>query len=616
MSQPAVPIFLLNTLRARGGIKRPFHLLGALSGLHPASESRFRHSSGRMSATEGPPDFPAVPSPAFPRFRACVRRGAVSCSAGSRMLSDGGKSPIPLPESLSGSNGLILALFGMLKLRGRDISGSAVRRKPVKNEFMIRYLIACGMLFLAFRAAPLAAQNGGVELSYEQSLQMLGEGNRSLQLADKAVELARNEQQRMNALWYPTVSATGAYVYLSNPVEVKEPLSTFTDPAKDFVHSIIPDDQIISSILDKIGSYTLHFPLAPRNLTTIDAGILWPVFAGGKRIYAGRIGKTMVSIAETNRGQVGADMQVLLVESYFGLRLGERVVDVRAETFRSLEMHYRDALKLEATGLINKAERLFVQVNMDEAKRELESATKDLEVAQNALRTLIGMDSAQEIRPVTSLFINDTLPGAPYFKSLVGENNYVVRGLRLQDEIADNQLKIGRAGYVPDIALFGKQTLYSHGIQKNLMPRSMVGVGFTWNLFDGLDREKKIRQAKLTKQTIELGRRKAVEDLAVGIDKFYTQMQNALGNVRALNTTIEMSRELVRMRRKAFAEGMATSTEVVDAEVMLSKVQIASLLAYYQYDLALMNLLAVCGIPGEFPRYGEAGRSEHYIFEP
>ena len=88
---------------------------------------------------------------------------------------------------------------------------------------------------------------------------------------------------------------------MSNKIEVKEPLSQFTDPAKDFVHSIIPNDQIISSILDKIGSYSLSFPLTPQNLTTIDANITWPVFTGGKRIYAGKIGRSMVSIAEINR---------------------------------------------------------------------------------------------------------------------------------------------------------------------------------------------------------------------------------------------------------------------------------------------------------------------------
>ena len=64
--------------------------------------------------------------------------------------------------------------------------------------------------------------------------------------------------------------------------EVKEPLKQFTDPAKDFVHSIVPDDKFISSILDNIGAHTLTFPLLERNLTTIDANVMWPLFTGRK----------------------------------------------------------------------------------------------------------------------------------------------------------------------------------------------------------------------------------------------------------------------------------------------------------------------------------------------
>ena len=142
-----------------------------------------------------------------------------------------------------------------------------------------------------------------------------------------------------------------------------------------------------------------------------------------KESTAGKIGKAMISIAEVNKEQVSANMQILLVENYYGLRLGQRIVDVREETYKSLQKHFQDALKLEANGMINKAERLFVQVNMDEAKRELESAKKELNVAQNALKTLIKIDSDTNILPVSSLFINDTLPSVLYFKSLIEGNS-------------------------------------------------------------------------------------------------------------------------------------------------------------------------------------------------
>ena len=139
-------------------------------------------------------------------------------------------------------------------------------------------------------------------------------------------------------------------------------------------------------------------------------------------------------------------------------------------------------------------------------------------------------------------------------------------------------------------------------IQSNLLPRTMVGIGFTWNLLtDWTGRRNPA--IKLTQQTLTLGKMKARDDLAVGVDKLYTQLEKAQDNVKALNATIELSEELVRIRKKSFTEGMATSTEVIDAETMLATVKVARLAAYYEYDVALMNLLSLCGTPEQFANY-------------
>ena len=84
------------------------------------------------------------------------------------------------------------------------------------------------------------------------------------------------------------------------------------------------------------------------------------------------------------------------------------------------------------------------------------------------------------------------------------------------------------------------------------MPLYFGRVGFTWNIFDGLNREANIRQTRLTKQTLQLGREKAQNELGVLVDKLYSEIQNAKDDVAALNTTIEMSRELVRIRKNPF----------------------------------------------------------------
>ena len=76
----------------------------------------------------------------------------------------------------------------------------------------------------------------------------------------------------------------------------------------------------------------------------------------------------------------------------------------------------------------------------------------------------------------TGGFAGHDLPDELYFKNLVSTGNYIVSKLRIQEVMADNQLKISKSAYIPTIALFGKQTLYADNLPKNLMPRTLIGV--------------------------------------------------------------------------------------------------------------------------------------------
>ena len=462
------------------------------------------------------------------------------------------------------------------------------------------------LLFSACLPLMLQAQKGEIPLSLrEASIGML-KVNPTLQIADKAVGIARSERQKLNAFWYPMLNTSGMYVHLSDKVEVRQPLQTYTEPAKELVQQLLPNDVLLPGLLDQLGSYTLTVPLFQRNLTTVDATMSWPLFTGGKRIFATRIGNRMVDWAEVGKQEAAAMLQTELIETYYALRLAIQVVEVREKTYGSLRRHYENARKLEANGMITKAERLFAEVNCQEAKREWEAAKQDKVVAHQALCALLdGEDKTMEILPVSTLFLPKHFPDQSYFMNLLEGNNYTIQKLRLEGMMADNQLRISQSAYLPTIALFGKQTLYAKHLPRNLMPRTVVGVAFTWNLFDGLNREADVRKARLTKEALVLGEEKTEDALEVMVQKLYGELKQAQEEAATLQTTIDMSSELLRIRRKSFGEGMATSTEVVDAEVMLAKVRVAMLMAYYQFDVSLASLCSLCGVPELFWEYYE-----------
>ena len=84
--------------------------------------------------------------------------------------------------------------------------------------------------------------------------------------------------------------------------------------------------------------------------------------------------------------------------------------------------------------MIDKAARLFAQVNRDEAKRELEAARKEEAVVQNALKTLLNREGeSMDIAPSSPLFINDSIPPKMEFILAMNTSNYLVNQLNLQD---------------------------------------------------------------------------------------------------------------------------------------------------------------------------------------
>lgn len=66
---------------------------------------------------------------------------------------------------------------------------------------------------------------------------------------------------------------------------------------------------------------------------------------------------------------------------------------------------------------------------------------------------------------------------------------------------------------------------------------------------------------------------------------------------------MNFAQEYLRSKRIAFAEGMTSSSELVDAELNLAKARIERLEAAYRFDTALARLLEATGSSEEFVDY-------------
>ena len=84
---------------------------------------------------------------------------------------------------------------------------------------MFKRLITVSIIF-SLCSTLLLAQDTDVELTLEQSMQLVHNGNKSLKIASKEIEWAKYEHKRISSFGLPTLTATGSYIHMSNNIEV------------------------------------------------------------------------------------------------------------------------------------------------------------------------------------------------------------------------------------------------------------------------------------------------------------------------------------------------------------------------------------------------------------
>ena len=85
----------------------------------------------------------------------------------------------------------------------------------MNNLLCRRFFPAAACVLLAI--GEVAAQTS-LPLSFGDALRQMQNGNRSLKIADKGIEAARAERDKLNALWYPSLQGAGTFVHLSEKI--------------------------------------------------------------------------------------------------------------------------------------------------------------------------------------------------------------------------------------------------------------------------------------------------------------------------------------------------------------------------------------------------------------
>jgi outer membrane protein TolC len=414
----------------------------------------------------------------------------------------------------------------------------------------------------------------GEPLSFEQAVASMRDNNEALKAAGEDIRKSEAERAAANGLRYPNAEAELRVTQLDGPVTVG-----------------------IEPIPARLEVQDSHFWDGEITVTQ-------PLYAGGRIDAANRAAKERVTEARAESQRTDDGMVTELARRYFGVALAQRARDVQALKVKTMEDQHFRAKRLMEEGVIARVEFLNAEVALANAKQELESAERDVTIASEGLSNMIVSDTPAS--PGSPLFIVRDLESREAFQSYVDDSHPVLRLLDSKLAQARQGVRAEQGVKKPTVYLFGMYELWPDDLTM-LDPRWAAGIGAKVNLFDGSQSRNKVNAARATENKVVYLRDKARRDLKTLVVKQFEEVGKARDQYDAFGATITLAEENLRVRTRAFEEGMATSVEVVDATLSLARAQLGRVKAAYDFDYSLFQLLEAAGRTDRYTEYMSRG---------
>jgi len=315
----------------------------------------------------------------------------------------------------------------------------------------------------------------------------------------------------------------------------------------------------------------------------------------GKSLANYRAAKEVLSARQANLESVRRMAVLEFVTAYFDLLQSEKMIEVAEKEVESVTAYLGDIQHLYEQGVVVKNDLLPAQVRLADARQRLIAARNGREIAAAELNNLLALPLT---RRVGVRDIEMTPPELPPIE----EAWRLAAGQRSELALVDG---MARASEFNEKAKARENwpTIYAQGDytsdqNKYLLHdnNAVVKVGAKVNLYEGGSDRAELRKEQALRAQLGEQREKLLEDIKLEVETGYVGLRNAGERVVVAKDALAQADENVRVSRVKYAEGIATSTEVLEAITLQTGARTNFYSADYEMKRAYSRLMYSIGV--------------------
>jgi outer membrane protein len=283
------------------------------------------------------------------------------------------------------------------------------------------------------------------------------------------------------------------------------------------------------------------------------------------------------------------------IAAYFDLLQAQKMIAVAEKEVASITAYLGDVSHLFAQGVVVENDLLPAKVRLADAQQRLIAARNARKIASAVLNNLLAMPLTQEVD------VRDIAMGVPELPPVeeawsISEHQRpeiaFLTGMAKASELAatakarENLPTVFAEGGVN----FAQNRYVTH--QNN----AAVVLGAKVNLYEGGAEQAELAKERARQRQLGEQRKKLIEDIKFEIENSYVGVQNAGEKVHVAEDALKQADENVRVNRVKYTEGIATTTDVLEAITLQTGAQTNFYSAEYELKRAYSRLLYSMGI--------------------
>ncbi len=415
-------------------------------------------------------------------------------------------------------------------------------------------------------------------LTLRDAISIGRENSRALRISAARVDAARGKSGSAGSLLLPSLKVEASYRHLSDvpPFSIKPPG--------------FPTAFIVSpNVLD---NYSLRLSLQQ------------PVFTGFKLLSNARAADALEQASKLDNLNDEEDVDLLVATAYWTLYQTQETQKSTDENVSRLESYVRDSQNLVKAGMATRNDLLKIQVQYNNARLQQIDAANDVRVAAMSLNNTMGRPLETPVKlasvpgdtggATTAIPVEQMIRIAMQRRSDLG-------AMSARVEAARAGVRVARAGWWPQL-MFGANYYYS---KPNLRYQPTLAefkdswdVGLTlqfdiWN-WGQSGYETDQAQAGLRQNETQFDQMK--ENVALEVRRQYLASGRAREKVQVASASVEQAEENLRSMSDKFKNGLATSSDLLDADFALLQARTSLTGALVERELANARLNRAIGL--------------------